>query len=34
MEKYAPYSELKMFHHFDRMEGLVNGQRVAPVYVD
>lgn len=33
MEKYAPYSELKMFHHFDRMEGLVNGQRVAPVYV-
>lgn len=33
MERYSPYSELKIFHHMDRVEGLLNGQRVAPIYV-
>ncbi len=33
MNKYSPYSELKIFHHTDRIEGVLNGQRVAPVYV-
>ncbi len=33
MNKYSPYSELKIFHHTDRIEGLLNRQRVAPVYV-
>lgn len=33
MEKYTPYSELKIFHHTDRINGFLGGQRVAPVYV-
>ena len=33
MEKYSPYSELKLFYHLDRIEGLLKGQRVAPIYV-
>lgn len=33
MEMYSPYSELKIFSHTDRIDGLLNGKRVAPVYV-
>lgn len=33
MEKYTPYSELKIFHHLDRIDGFLKGERVAPVYV-
>ncbi len=33
MEKYTPYSELKIFHHIDRIDGFLKGNRVAPVYV-
>lgn len=33
MQKYSPYSELKIFHHTDRIEGLLKGERVAPIYV-
>ena len=33
MEKYTPYSELKIFHHIDRVDGFLKGERVAPVYV-
>lgn len=33
MEKYTPYSELKIFHHTDRINGFLKGERVAPVYV-
>lgn len=33
MKEYAPYSELKIFHHTDRIDGLLRGERVAPVYV-
>lgn len=33
MEKYSMYSDLKMFYHTDRIEGLIRGRRVAPVYV-
>ena len=33
MEKYLPYSELKLFHHTDKIEGILNDKRVAPIYV-
>lgn len=33
MEKYTPYSELKIFHHTDRISDFLRGERVAPVYV-
>lgn len=33
MEKYTPYSELKIFHHTDRMSGFLRGERVSPIYV-
>lgn len=33
MQKYSPYSELKIFHHVDRIEGLINDKRVAPIYI-
>lgn len=33
MGKYSPYSELKMFYHTDRIEGLLKGERVSPIYV-
>ena len=33
MEKYTPYSELKIFHHTDRIEKFISGERVAPIYV-
>lgn len=33
MSNYVPYSELKLFHHLDRMEGLLQGERVAPIYI-
>lgn len=33
MENYSPYSELKIFRHVDRIEGLIKGKRVAPIYV-
>lgn len=33
MEKYSPYSDLKVFYHTDRIEGMIKGERVAPVYV-
>lgn len=33
MEKYTPYSELKIFHHTDRIEKFIKGERVAPIYV-
>lgn len=31
--KYTPYSELKVFHHTDQIKGLINAERVAPIYV-
>lgn len=33
MEKYTLYSELKIFHHTDRINGFLNGERIAPIYV-
>lgn len=33
MEKYTPYSELKIFHHIDRIDSFLKGERVAPIYV-
>ncbi|MBR3601205.1 MAG: radical SAM protein [Lachnospiraceae bacterium] len=33
MKDYSGYSELKIFHHIDRIEGLLEGERVAPIYV-
>lgn len=33
MEKYAPYSELKVFHHIDRVNAFLNEERAAPVYI-
>jgi len=33
MEKYAPYSELKAFHHIDRINGILKNERVAPIYI-
>lgn len=33
MEKYSPYSDLKMFYHTDRIKGMIKGERVAPVYI-
>jgi len=33
MEKYTPYSELKIFHHIDRIEAFLKGERVAPIYI-
>lgn len=33
MEKYSPYSDLKVFYHTDRINGMIRGDRVAPVYV-
>ncbi|MCM1261988.1 MAG: radical SAM protein [Butyrivibrio sp.] len=33
MEKYTPYSELKIFHHTERIDGFLKGKRVAPIYV-
>lgn len=33
MEKYSPYSELKIFHHVDRIQGLLKGERVSPIYI-
>lgn len=33
MERYSPYSELKIFHHTDRVAGLLRGKRVPPIYV-
>lgn len=33
MSNYLPYSELKLFHHIDRIEGLLQGKRVAPIYI-
>jgi MoaA/NifB/PqqE/SkfB family radical SAM enzyme len=33
MEKYSPYNELKIFRHLNRIGGLLQGERVAPIYV-
>ncbi len=33
MNNYSPYNELKVFHHIDRIEGLLDGKRVAPIYI-
>lgn len=33
MKEYSPYSSLKIFHHIDRVKGLLQGKRVAPIYV-
>lgn len=33
MEKYTPYSELKIFQHTDRIKGFLEGQRVSPIYM-
>lgn len=33
MEKYTPYSELKIFHHTDCIKGFLEGQRVSPIYI-
>lgn len=33
MNSYSPYSELKIFHHIDRIKGLLNNERVAPIYI-
>lgn len=33
MEKYTPYSELKIFHHTERISDFLKGKRAAPVYV-
>lgn len=33
MEKYSPYNELKVFRHLERIGGLLQGERVAPIYV-
>lgn len=32
-KSYSPYSELKIFHHTDRIESLIKGERPAPIYV-
>ncbi len=33
MAMYAPYSDLKIFHHIERVSGLLENKRVAPIYV-
>lgn len=33
MEKYTPYSELKIFHHTDCIEKFLRNERNAPIYV-
>ncbi len=33
MKEYSPYSSLKIFHHVDRIKGLLEGKRVAPIYI-
>lgn len=33
MEKYSPYSGMKVFYHTDTMAELIKGNRTAPVYV-
>jgi MoaA/NifB/PqqE/SkfB family radical SAM enzyme len=33
MEKYTPYSELKIFHHTECIEKFIKGERPAPIYV-
>lgn len=33
MEKYTPYSELKIFHHTDCVNAFLKGKRTAPIYI-
>lgn len=33
VEKYTPYSELKIFHHTDRIDKFLKHERVAPIYL-
>lgn len=33
MEKYTPYSELKIFHHTECIDKFLRRERVAPIYV-
>lgn len=33
MDNYTPYSDMKIFHHIDRIEKFMNGERPAPIYI-
>lgn len=33
MEKYTPYSELKIFHHTDCISKFIRNERTAPIYI-
>lgn len=33
MSSYSPYSDLKIFHHIETIDGILKGERVAPIYL-
>lgn len=33
MERYTPYSELKIFYHTNRVSEFIKGRRTAPIYI-